>query len=106
MVIDTNGNKGLLAKAQLGYDGYALGGDEGRVWIGTGTENIALAKLSEIQELPTNPLISNNIKLQVLTLTSDMIVPDYCTLVLEDGINMNGFDIILGEGSKIRYEGK
>ena len=40
---DTNGTKGLLAKGELGYDDYSAGGDTGRVYVGTGTENIALA---------------------------------------------------------------
>ena len=44
---DTNGTKGLLAKGELGYDNYAAGGDTGRVYVGTGTENIALAERLE-----------------------------------------------------------
>ena len=44
---DTNGTKGLLAKGELGYDDYAAGGDTGRVYVGTGTENIALAERLE-----------------------------------------------------------
>lgn len=45
---DTNGTKPLLSKGELGYDDYAAGGDAGRVFVGTGTENIAQAKKSEI----------------------------------------------------------
>lgn len=45
---DTQGTKPLLGKGELGYDDYAAGGDTGRVYIGTGTENISLAKKSEI----------------------------------------------------------
>lgn len=45
---DTNGTKGLLAKGELGYDDYTAGGDTGRVYVGTGTENISLAKKSEV----------------------------------------------------------
>ena len=44
---DTNGTKGLLAKGELGYDDYAAGGDTGRVYVGTGVENIALAERLE-----------------------------------------------------------
>ena len=44
---DTNGTKGLLAKGELGYDDYAAGGDAGRVYVGTGTENRALAERLE-----------------------------------------------------------
>lgn len=47
---DTNGVKPLLQTGELGYDNYPAGGDAGRVWVGTGTENIALAKEIEILE--------------------------------------------------------
>ena len=47
---DTNGVKPLLQTGELGYDNYPAGGDSGRVWVGTGTENIALAKGIEILE--------------------------------------------------------
>lgn len=45
---DTNGVKTLLQVGELGYDNYPAGGDEGRVWVGTGTSNIAQAKKSEV----------------------------------------------------------
>lgn len=45
---DTNGVKPLLQVGELGYDNYPTGGDEGRVWVGTGTSNIAQAKKSEV----------------------------------------------------------
>lgn len=45
---DTNGVKPLLAVGELGYDNYPSGGDAGRVWVGTGSENIALAKKDEV----------------------------------------------------------
>ncbi len=44
---NTNGTKGLLSKGELGYDDYAAGGDTGRVYVGTGVENIALAERLE-----------------------------------------------------------
>jgi len=44
---DTNGVKPLLGKGELGYDDYTAGGDAGRVYVGTGTENIALAEKLE-----------------------------------------------------------
>jgi len=44
---DTNGTKPLLGKGELGYDDYAAGGDVGRVYVGTGSENIALAERLE-----------------------------------------------------------
>lgn len=45
---DTNGTKPLLQVGELGYDNFPAGGDEGRVWVGTGTSNIAQAKKSEV----------------------------------------------------------
>lgn len=45
---DTNGIKPLLGKGELGYDDYTAGGDVGRVYVGTGTENIALAEKLEV----------------------------------------------------------
>lgn len=44
---DTNGTKPLLGKSELGYDDYTAGGDTGRVYVGTGVENIALAERLE-----------------------------------------------------------
>lgn len=45
---DTNGTKPLLGKGELGYDDYTAGGDTGRVYVGNGASNIALAKKSEV----------------------------------------------------------
>ena len=45
---DTNGTKGLLAKGELGYDDYSAGGDTGRVYVGNGSANIAMAKKAEV----------------------------------------------------------
>lgn len=45
---DSNGVKPLLQVGELGYDNFPVGGDEGRVWVGTGTSNIAQAKKSEV----------------------------------------------------------
>ena len=45
---DTNGTKPLLAVGELGYDNYPSGGDIGRVYVGTGSSNIAQAKKSEV----------------------------------------------------------
>lgn len=45
---DTNGVKPLLQVGELGYDNYPAGGDKGRVFVGTGTENIGLAKRTEV----------------------------------------------------------
>ena len=51
--IDTDGIKNrVLAEGEFGYDGYAAGGDEGRVYIGTNEAgDIALAKKAEIDTL-------------------------------------------------------
>ena len=54
---DSNGVKPLLAAGELGYDKYPAGGDEGRVWVGTGAANLALAKKEEVTTHITN--ISN-----------------------------------------------
>ena len=48
---DTNGVKPLLQVGEFGYDNYPAGGDVGRVYVGTGTENIPLAKKSEVDAL-------------------------------------------------------
>ena len=45
---DTNGVKPLLAVGEFGYDNYPSGGDIGRVYVGNGSSNIALAKKSEV----------------------------------------------------------
>ena len=45
---DSNGVKPLLQVGELGYDNYPTGGDVGRVYVGTGTSNIAQAKRSEV----------------------------------------------------------
>ena len=48
---DSNGVKPLLQTGELGYDNYPAGGDEGRVYVGTGTSNIAQAKKSEVMDV-------------------------------------------------------
>ena len=45
---DKNGVKPLLQAGELGYDNYPAGGDSGRVYVGTGSENIPLAKKAEM----------------------------------------------------------
>ena len=45
---DSNGVKPLLQTGELGYDNYLAGNDVGRVWVGTGAANIALAKKTEV----------------------------------------------------------
>jgi phage-related tail fiber protein len=45
---DTNGVKALLQTGELGYDNYPAGGDKGRVYVGDGVANVALAKKSEV----------------------------------------------------------
>ena len=48
---DKNGVKPLLQTGELGYDNYPAGGDDGRVYVGTGSENIPLAKKSEVDSV-------------------------------------------------------
>ena len=45
---DSNGVKPLLQTGELGYDNCPAGGDDGRVYVGTGSENIPLAKKAEM----------------------------------------------------------
>ena len=45
---DTNGTKPLLQVGELGYDNFPAGGDSGRVYVGTGSVNIPLAKKVEM----------------------------------------------------------
>ena len=45
---DLNGVKPLLQTGEFGYDNYPAGGDSGRVYVGTGSVNIPLAKKAEI----------------------------------------------------------
>lgn len=51
---DTNGVKPLLEVGEFGYDDYPAGGDAGRVWVGTGSENLAVAKKVEIEVVETS----------------------------------------------------
>lgn len=50
---DTNGIKPLLQEGEFGYDKYPAGGDVGRVWVGTGTANIAQARKDEVDAVKT-----------------------------------------------------
>lgn len=45
---DTQGTRPLLQTGELGYDNYVAGGDTGRVYVGTGSANVALAKKAEV----------------------------------------------------------
>ena len=47
---DKDGVKPLLQTGEFGYDNYPAGGDSGRVYVGTGNENIPLAKQEEVEE--------------------------------------------------------
>ena len=52
--VDTDGDKSrLLPFRYFGLDNDLSGNDVGRVYIGTGTDNIALAKKTEIYQLST-----------------------------------------------------
>lgn len=75
---DTNGSKSILGKGEFGYDDYAAGGDAGRVYIGDGTENIALAKKSEVDLAMTSE-----------TLTSIGISGNILTYTDENGVSTN-----------------
>lgn len=45
---DTNGTKALLQVGEFGYDNFSAGGDVGRVYVGNGSANIAMAKKAEV----------------------------------------------------------
>ena len=51
---DLDGVKPLLQVGEFGYDNYPAGGDSGRVYVGTGSEDIPLAKKSEVDALDNN----------------------------------------------------
>ena len=53
---DTNGTKPLLGKGELGYDDYTVGGDSGRIAVGTGAENIYIAKKEEVDQVANDAL--------------------------------------------------
>lgn len=46
--LDTIGVKTLLRKGEFGLDMHTSGGDVGRVYVGTGTYNVPLARLDEL----------------------------------------------------------
>ena len=77
---DTDGTKGTLLKGEFGYDDYVTGGDTGRVYVGNGTANIALAKDSEV--LRSNSpvitgLITEEVSVSTLTLGATSSVQTY-----------------------------
>lgn len=45
---DTQGTKPLLQVGEFGYDNWVAGGDIGRVYVGTGSSNISIAKKTEV----------------------------------------------------------
>ena len=79
---DTNGTKPLLATGELGYDNYPAGGDEGRVYVGTGTENLAIAKKSEVTDLNTYLDTNFYTMVDTDTITSNLTT-DYETKIAE-----------------------
>ena len=72
---DTDGTKAILLKGELGYDDYTAGGDTGRVYVGNGTTNEALAKKAETDLLApkANPIFTGSITEQTAVGT-DVIV--------------------------------
>ena len=71
--IDTNGSKGLLGKAEFGFDDYSAGGDQGRVWVGNGLQNQAIAFKSEVDSVAAaaNALTTLTINANVLQCTAE-----------------------------------
>jgi phage tail tube protein FII len=95
--VDTDGAKGaLLPKATFGYDDYDAGGDAGRVWIGTGVENLALARKDEVDTVTAD---SDNLK----EITGTTVDTRYDKLLaVRDVIDM---EYVGGDLSTVRYEG-
>lgn len=50
---DTDGTKPLLDIGEFGYDNYPAGGDSGRVYVGDGSNNIAIGTKEEIVNVDT-----------------------------------------------------
>jgi hypothetical protein len=47
LYVDSDGVKSVLPTGVFGYDGYVAGGDEGRVYVGTASGNVQLARVDE-----------------------------------------------------------
>ena len=76
--VDTDGDKSrLLPFRYFGLDNYPSGNDVGRVYVGTGSENIPLAKKAEVTALANNTvkLTGNQTIAGVKTFSSSPIVP-------------------------------
>jgi len=72
--IDTDGIKGTLPEATLGYDAYPAGGDEGRVAVGTlNNGDILLAKKSEVDSLQEVTGTTTNTRYDKLLSVRDVI---------------------------------
>jgi hypothetical protein len=73
---DNNGIKSILLEGELGYDAYEAGGDAGRIYVGTGTENIAIAKKSEVDSVvagTTNIIYDNTVSGLIATTVKSAI---------------------------------
>lgn len=79
---DTNGTKGTLLEGEFGYDKYTTGGDRGRVYVGTDSGNVALAKKDEIPSL-TGHVATNSA--QALGSAGDVLTLSSNTLTLARG---------------------
>lgn len=96
---DTNGTKGTLLKGELGYDDYTAGGDTGRVYVGNGSTNIALAKKTEVDAKQVTLVSGTNIKtVNSTTLLGSGNVAVQPTLVSGTNIKTVGGTSILGSG--------
>lgn len=76
--VDTLGSKPILDLGEFGFDMYTDGGDTGRIYIGTGLENIALARLDEVDTAVTSIGVEGQ--------TNIVVSDSYNTLLRVDGV--------------------
>ena len=102
---DTNGTKATLLRGELGYDDYAAGGDTGRVYVGNGTTNEALAKDAEVAR-KANPvftgLLTEEVSVSTLTLGATSSVQTYTATanftIVDDLVSGESVTMILTNG--------
>jgi hypothetical protein len=75
--VDSDGVKPLLNVGEFGYDNYPAGGDAGRVYVGEGSENIALAKKSEVDTVKAVTGTTADARYDKLLAVRDVIAMEY-----------------------------
>ena len=95
---DTQGTKPLLGKGELGYDDYTAGGDTGRVYVGKGDANVALAKKSEVDTKVDKVTSIDNAIVRFDGTTGNV---QNSNVVIDDNNNINTSGIITSTGGFI-----